>query len=61
MKNSSFATCFMLVFCLAFSSTLKMEETYSSETLVDCQQTTWRYIPKIELIIITAVRTLNAA
>jgi hypothetical protein len=33
------------VFCLAYSSTLKTE-ICSSETLVDVQRTTWRYIPK---------------
>jgi hypothetical protein len=34
----------MSVSCLAYSSTLKMEETCSSETLVDFKQTTRRYI-----------------
>jgi hypothetical protein len=34
-----FATCFMLVSCLAYSSTLKMEATYFSETSVDFQRT----------------------
>jgi hypothetical protein len=33
-------------FCLADSSTLKMEVTYSSETSVDFQRTTRRYIPE---------------
>jgi hypothetical protein len=36
----------MLVSFLAYSSTLKMETTCSSETLVDFQQTTWHYIPE---------------
>jgi hypothetical protein len=31
---------------LAHSSTLTMEATCSSETLVDFQRTTWRYIPE---------------
>jgi hypothetical protein len=30
----------------AYSSTLKMEEARSSETLIDFQRTTWRYIRK---------------
>jgi hypothetical protein len=37
---------FTLVFCLAYSSTLKMEATCSSETSVDFQRTTRRYIPE---------------
>jgi hypothetical protein len=41
-----FATCFHAGLLLAYSSTLKMEVTCSSETLVDFQQTTWCYIPK---------------
>jgi hypothetical protein len=40
------ATCLMLVSCLAYSSTLKMKVTCSSEMLVDFQQTTRRYISK---------------
>jgi hypothetical protein len=40
-----FATCFMLVSCLAYSLTQKMEVTCSSETSVDFQQATWHYIP----------------
>jgi hypothetical protein len=49
MRNSTFyafslakvstAACFMLVSSLAYCSTLKMEETCSSETLVACQRT----------------------
>jgi hypothetical protein len=34
----------MLVFFLAYSSTMKMEVTNSSETSVDIQRTTRRYI-----------------
>jgi hypothetical protein len=36
---------FTLVSCLAYSSTLKMEVTCSSETWVDFQRTTQHYIP----------------
>jgi hypothetical protein len=38
-------TSFTLVTCLAYSSTLKMEATCSSETSVDIRLTTWREIP----------------
>jgi hypothetical protein len=34
----------MLVSCVAYSPTLKMEVTYSSETSLDFQWITWRYI-----------------
>jgi hypothetical protein len=37
---------FTLVSFLPYSSTLKMEETCSSETLVDFQRATHRYIPE---------------
>jgi hypothetical protein len=37
---------FTLVSYLAYSSALKMEATYSSETLVEFQRTTRRYIPE---------------
>jgi hypothetical protein len=40
------ATCFMLVSCLAYSSTSKMNTTCSSETSVDFQWTARRYIPE---------------
>jgi hypothetical protein len=40
------ATFFTLVYCLAYSYTLKMEAAYSSGTSVDFQRTTWRYIPE---------------
>jgi hypothetical protein len=39
------AACFKIVSCLAFSSTLKMPATCSSET-VEFQRTTWHYIPE---------------
>jgi hypothetical protein len=35
-----------LVSCSAYFSTLKMEAIRSSETSVDSQRTTWRYIPE---------------
>jgi hypothetical protein len=35
LGSALLATCFMLVSCLAYSSTLKMEVTCSSETPVD--------------------------
>jgi hypothetical protein len=38
--------CFMLVSCLAYSSTLKMEAICSSKTYVVLQMSTWRYIPE---------------
>jgi hypothetical protein len=35
-----------LVYCLAYLSTLKMEAKFSSETSVDFEWTTLRYIPE---------------
>jgi hypothetical protein len=43
-EQAELATCFMLVFCLAYSSTLKTETTCSSETSVHFQRTTRRYV-----------------
>jgi hypothetical protein len=40
------ATCFMLVSCMDYSSTLKMEMTCSSKTSVEFQQTIGPYNPK---------------
>jgi hypothetical protein len=57
IKTDLLDTCFMLVSCLAYSSTLKMEATCSSETSVDFQRTTVRCIPEDKLFIITTVRT----
>jgi hypothetical protein len=34
----------MLVSCLAYSSTLKMEAIFSSKTSLDLQRTTWCYV-----------------
>jgi hypothetical protein len=42
----SFPPTFTLVFSLAYSSALKMELTCSSETSIDYQRTTRRYIPE---------------
>jgi hypothetical protein len=39
------ATCFTLVSCFTYSSTLKMDAARSSETSVNFERTTWRYIP----------------
>jgi hypothetical protein len=36
----------MLVSCLVYSLTLKLEVTCSSEKAADFQQTTWHYIPE---------------
>jgi hypothetical protein len=41
---------FTLVSCSADSSILKMEVTCSSETSVDYQRTTWRYIPEDRIL-----------
>jgi hypothetical protein len=38
------ATFFMLVSCSAYSTTFKMEVTYTSEMFVDFQKTTWHYM-----------------
>jgi hypothetical protein len=41
-----FPLAFTLVSCSAYSSTLKIEGTYTSETSVDTQRTILRYFPK---------------
>jgi hypothetical protein len=38
--------------CLVYSSTLKMEATYSSETSVDFQRTSRNYIPEISTLLL---------
>jgi hypothetical protein len=43
-QAASKASCFRVVSCLAYSSNLKMEAKYSSETSVDFQRTTQPYI-----------------
>jgi hypothetical protein len=40
------ATCFMLVSCLVYSLTLKIEVTCSFKMSVDSEWTIWRYIPE---------------
>jgi hypothetical protein len=45
MKTS---VCYLLVSCLAYSSTLKTEATCSSEMSVDFQQVTPHYIPRLQ-------------
>jgi hypothetical protein len=44
-EETSMKTGGMVISGLAYSSALKLEETYSSET-VDFQWTTWCYIPE---------------
>jgi hypothetical protein len=44
VKQVASRACFMLVSCLAYSSIMKMEAKCSSETSVDFQRTTRRYI-----------------
>jgi hypothetical protein len=45
-RNTSPPSSFTLVSCLAYSSTLKLEATRSSETSADFQRATRRYIPQ---------------
>jgi hypothetical protein len=44
------ATCFTLVSCFVYSSTLKLEATCSSEMSSEFQQTTWHYIPEDRIV-----------
>jgi hypothetical protein len=53
------STCFMLVYCLVYSLTMKLEATCSSETSFDFQRTTGCYIPDVELFMTTDVRPSN--
>jgi hypothetical protein len=46
MKEAAADTCYMLVSCLPYSATLKIEAICSSETSVDFQRTAWRYTPE---------------
>jgi hypothetical protein len=46
ISSALLSTCFLLVSCLAYSSTLKMEATCSSEKWVGFQRTTRLYIPE---------------
>jgi hypothetical protein len=45
---------FGLVSCLPYSSTLKIKAICSSETSVDSQRSTWRYIPQCRTLHLTA-------
>jgi hypothetical protein len=40
------ATCFLLVVCSAYPSTLKLEAVLPFETLVNFYQSTWCYTPE---------------
>jgi hypothetical protein len=53
--------CFMLVSLVVYSSTLRTEATYSSETSIDIHAATQRYIPQdtVDLFITTTVRIWN--
>jgi hypothetical protein len=44
VEEALLATCFLLVSCLSYSSTLKMEAVHSSEMMVDVCQTAQLYI-----------------
>jgi hypothetical protein len=44
-EGRKLATCFTLDSWLAYSSTLKLEAIFSTETSVDFQRTTLHYIP----------------
>jgi hypothetical protein len=41
---------FVLVSCSEFSSALRMVATFSSETSIDFQRTTWRYITEERIL-----------
>jgi hypothetical protein len=58
-RNMSLATCFMLVYCLAYSSNLKMEATSSSETSVDFQPTARLHIPVDSTLYCSCFRIVN--
>jgi hypothetical protein len=59
-KQARIAACFLLVSCLAYSSTLKMEAICSSEMLIGFYRTTWYYTQEDRIFIVTAVRTPNS-
>jgi hypothetical protein len=46
MAEALISTCFKVISCMTFSSTLNAEATYSSEMLVDFQRATRHYIPE---------------
>jgi hypothetical protein len=51
---------FTLASCLAYSSTLKMEATCLSETSVDFQRTTRRYIPEDRILLAPPVVSVGS-
>jgi hypothetical protein len=50
LHNSRLVSAFLLVVCLAYSSTLKMEATCSFETSVDIHRTTQHYISEDRIV-----------
>jgi hypothetical protein len=46
VRRTLLAACLMMVSCLAYYSTLKIEAKCSSETAIYFHQTTRRYIPE---------------
>jgi hypothetical protein len=58
LKQEANRACFIPVSCFAYSSTMMMKATSSSETSVDFEWNTRRYISE-ELFITIAVRTSN--
>jgi hypothetical protein len=44
-RRYKLVSCLMLVSCLAYSSVLKMEATYFSETLIDFHRAKRSYVP----------------
>jgi hypothetical protein len=49
------AACFTQVYCLVYFSILKMEATCSTETSIDLQRTTRRYITEEKIIYLFVV------
>lgn len=52
------ATYFMLICCLAYSSTKMMEKAYFFKISVGFQQSTWRFIETTGIFVITGVKAL---
>jgi hypothetical protein len=55
MDLALLAVCILLVACLAYFSTLKMDAVYSSEMSVNFYQTTWHHIPEDSTLLKYAV------
>jgi hypothetical protein len=53
------ATCLTFVSCFAYSLTLKMATTYSSDTSVGFKQTTLRYIPDDRALLMQVFKCLS--